>query len=134
MHMKFFKLPTGLLPFLGKRQLAKFKQIAMIVALLQCVSVVAFGQSTVARGKVLNENNEPIAVATVQLKNTTTATATDSAGNFTLTVPSRSGILVFSYVGYSPTELAVSANSTTVQLQPLDNSLGEVVVVGYGTQ
>src|SRR5687767_5722499 len=98
MHMKFLKLPTVLLLFLRKNQLAKFKQIAMIVLLLQCVSVVAFSQSTVVRGKVLDENNSPIPGASVQLKNTTTATATDAEGNFSLTIPSRTGVLVFSFV------------------------------------
>jgi TonB-linked SusC/RagA family outer membrane protein len=131
--MKFLKLPTGLLPFLGKNQLAKCKQIAMIVLLLQCVSFVAFSQSTVVRGKVVDENNSPIPGASVQLKNTTTATATDAEGSFSLTIPSSTGVLVFSFVGYSPKEVAVSENMS-VQLQPLDNSLGEVVVVGYSTQ
>jgi TonB-dependent starch-binding outer membrane protein SusC len=131
--MKFLKLPTGLLPFLSKNQLARFRQVAMIVALLQCLSVMAFSQSTVVRGKVLDENSSPIPGASVQLKNTTTATATDAEGNFSLTIPSPTGVLVFSFVGYSPRELAVSDNMT-VQLQPQDKSLGEVVVVAYGTQ
>jgi TonB-dependent starch-binding outer membrane protein SusC len=112
--------------------LAKWKRIVLFMAWLQCLSLLAYSQTT-ARGKVVNENNSPIAGVTVQLKNSTTITTTDTDGNFVLTLPSGGGVLVFSYVGYTSRELPASSNMS-VQLQPMNNTLGEVVVVGYGTQ
>src|SRR5690348_14720255 len=60
----------------------------------------------IARGRVLDENRAPVSGATVQLKNTVTATTTDTAGNFSLAVPSASSVLVVSYVGYGTKEIA----------------------------
>lgn len=131
--MDLLKLPNQCLPFIKTNGLAKCKRIAIWMVLLQCMSVLAFSQ-TIVQGKVVNENNNPISGATVQYKNSGTATTTDAAGDFSLTVPSNNGVLVFSYVGYTPKELPVSNRNMNVQLLSLDNSLGEVVVVGYGTQ
>lgn len=126
------KLPTARPQSLSSGLLAKWKRIVLFMAWLQCISLLAYSQTT-AHGKVVNENNSPIPGVTVTVKNTTTATTTDEAGNFTLRLPSGSGVLVFTYVGYTSRELAAGAN-LSVQLQPMNNTLGEVVVVGYGTQ
>ncbi|HEX2532325.1 MAG TPA: TonB-dependent receptor plug domain-containing protein, partial [Chitinophagaceae bacterium] len=92
----------------------------------------AFSQTVAVRGQVLNEAGSPIQGATVQVRNTAAVTTTDSSGAFSLSAPAGS-TLVISYVGYTPQQVAAAA-SVTVALQPLNNSLGEVVVVGYGTQ
>ena len=129
--MNSFMLPAGLQSSISSGGLlAKCKRIALLMVLLQCMCTLAFSQSTVVRGKIVNESNQPIAGATVQLKNSTTGTSSDAAGNFALTVPAGTSTLVFSYVGYTPRELPVTGNEMSVQLQPIDNSLGEVVVVG----
>ena len=130
--MFFLKRPASSVS-LKTNLLVKCKRIALLVLLLQCVSFLAYSQSVV-KGKVVDENNEPVVGATVQLKNAATATTTDASGDFTLTVPSATGVLVFSSVGYTPTELPVSSGNMNVQLKPLNNSLDEVVVVGYSTQ
>ncbi|WP_162944554.1 SusC/RagA family TonB-linked outer membrane protein [Flavisolibacter nicotianae] len=116
----------------GIRLLATGKRIFLFMALLQCLSVLAYSQTT-AQGKVVNESNSPIAGVTVSQKNSTNATTTDEGGNFTLRLPSGNEVLVFSFVGYTTRELAAGANMS-VQLQPMNNTLGEVIVVGYGTQ
>lgn len=104
-----------------------------MILLLSPLSIAAFAQTTV-NGKVVNESNAPIAGATVQVKNSTTGTATNDKGEFSLSVPGASSVLVFSYVGYTPVEQAAGVSNATIQLQPLSASLNEVVVVGYGTQ
>ena len=101
--------------------------------LFQFIAHSAFAQAII-RGQVRDENSKPVAGVTVQLKNASNATVTDESGNFSLSVPSRKGILVFTFVGYTPREVGISGERVDVQLQPAANSLNEVVVVGYATQ
>ena len=62
-------------------------------------------------------------------------TATDFDGNYSIEVSSADAVLVFSYVGFATVERAVAGQSTVnVVLEPDQNALEEVVVVGYGTQ
>jgi TonB-linked SusC/RagA family outer membrane protein len=132
--MYIFQLITGLRPLLRANLAAKFKHIIVLAILIQCALVQVYGQSIVVRGKVVNESNAPIPGVTVSLKGSTVGTSTDGEGNFTLNIPSNRGVLVFSYVGYTARELPVIGTTMNVQLQPVNNSLGEVVVIGYGTQ
>jgi TonB-dependent SusC/RagA subfamily outer membrane receptor len=130
--MSLLKLPEGWHQSPTIRLLPKWSRVVLFMALLQCLSLLAFSQTT-ATGRVVNESNSPVAGVTVHVKNSTAATTTDNAGNFTLRVPSGTGVLVFSYVGYTTQELPAGTNMS-VQIQPANNTLGEVVVVGYGTQ
>jgi len=71
--------------------------------------------------------------ATVIVKGTTTGTVTDVAGKFKLAVPANA-TLVISMIGYDIQELVVGTGSTyEIKLSSRVSSLGEVVVVGYGT-
>lgn len=87
-------------------------------------------------GKVVNEMGEPLPNATVRDQSSGATTVTDAEGQFTISVASNNVTLVFSYVGYnSVSRLASSiAAGTTIMLTPSQNSLEDVVVVGYGTQ
>ena len=102
--------------------------------LFQLVSP-AFAQTNV-QGKVTNRaNGELLAGATITVKNTQTATQTNAAGSFT--VRAKTGdILVVSFIGMETREVALTSATApiTVELEPLANSINEVVVVGYGTQ
>ncbi|TWI86391.1 SusC/RagA family TonB-linked outer membrane protein [Chitinophaga japonensis] len=54
-------------------------------------------------------------------------------GNFSLTVKNENAVLLFSYVGFIPTEVDVAGRSSLqVRLQKDRTDLGEVIVVGYG--
>ncbi len=86
------------------------------------------------RGRVLDDQQQPIVGATVQLKGTGIVTTTDVNGDFLLRVPELKGKIVVSFVGFREQEFDVTNSPIMVNLQPADNSLGEVVVVGYGTQ
>ena len=72
--------------------------------------------------------------ANIQVKGTTIATQTDAGGNFAINAPANA-TLVISHVGYATQEVKVS-NRTSISINLLSTSqqLGEVVVVGYGTQ
>jgi TonB-linked SusC/RagA family outer membrane protein len=119
----------------GAGQLVKSWRFALLALLLQLlISPNIFAQSRVVIGKVVNESNIPIEGVTVQLKNTSTATTTNDQGSFSITVPSGNSVLVISYVGYASKEVSAGSGNLNIQLEPVNNSLNEVVVVGYGTQ
>jgi TonB-linked SusC/RagA family outer membrane protein len=89
------------------------------------------------RGRVVNDAGEGLPGVSVLLKGTTTGTTSDGEGAYALTLPEggETGTLVFSFIGYATRELPIDNRSTLdVSLLPDVKALGEVVVVGYGTQ
>lgn len=84
-------------------------------------------------GEVLDATGEPLIGASVMVKGTTDAVATDLDGRFTLNVP-MGATLVVSYVGYKTQEVNVNSDNLVITLADDTAMLDEVVVVGYGTQ
>jgi iron complex outermembrane receptor protein len=69
------------------------------------------------------------------VKGTTTGSATDGSGNYSVTVPGNETVLVYSFIGYVSQEVTVGTRTTVdVVMAPDVTALSEVVVVGYGTQ
>ena len=102
-----------------------------------CLFAGAFAQAFQVTGKVTNKSNgEKLAGANVLVKGTNIATLTDANGQFTVNVPIKGATLVVSYVGMTNTSKIVNkAGVTNFELTELpENSLNDVVVVGYGTQ
>lgn len=86
------------------------------------------------RGTVTDTTGMPMPGVTVKEKNTTNAVITDSKGQYNITVGDNA-VLVFSFVGYSSTEVPVTGSaSINVRMKEINTNLNEVVVVGYGTQ
>lgn len=116
----------------------KLKIAFMLWALfmLQGFSAQLWAQALTVTGKVTSRvNNEPLAGATVTISGTNTATVTDEAGNFTITVPQRGARLNVSYAGMEAQEVTVNeAGTLNISLNNTGSTLNEVVVVGYGTQ
>lgn len=108
----------------------KFLLLAVAFILL---SFSGFSQQII-KGKISDEKGAPLIGATVQVKGTNKTTQTDQQGVFSLSAPSSSR-LVFSFTGYEPKEIIVgNQDNVTVTLQQSNAAMGEVVVVGYGTQ
>ncbi|WP_245856809.1 TonB-dependent receptor [Mucilaginibacter auburnensis] len=86
-------------------------------------------------GQVLDEKGEPVTGATIKIKGTDVAVASDQNGRFSINAPAGS-VLVVSFIGYKPQEVTVSSNqlNLTIKLQVEEQGLNEVVVVGYGEQ
>ena len=86
-------------------------------------------------GRVTQANGEGLPGVTVLVKGTNIGTSTDAGGNFTLSVP-EGGTLVFSTIGYTAKEVAITgaSDNLAVTLQENAQALSEIVVVGYGTQ
>ncbi len=92
-------------------------------------------QATEVSGRVTDENGAGVPGATVVVKGTTTGTATDANGNFTLKVPNGNGTLVVSFIGYKTQEVPINNRSTVdIKLGTDAQALQEIVVTGYATQ
>ena len=63
-------------------------------------------------------------------------TSTNADGNYSLTVPDTSNVLVFSFIGFQTQEIQIDGRTQIdVALETRVYSAGEeIVVVGYGTQ
>ena len=86
-------------------------------------------------GTVAAEGGDPLIGATVLVKgNTSRGTITDIDGNFQIEVPSEQSVLVFSYVGMTSKEVRVGKQRNIKVSLEEENTLDEVVVVGYGQQ
>lgn len=104
--------------------------------LLLLCSGALFAQTGVrVKGVVTDSSGVGIPSVTVTEAGTKNFTQTANDGTFTLNVAGKQSVLKVSSVGY--TEQQVNAGSQaniTVVLRRQNNSLGEVIVVGYGKQ
>lgn len=76
----------------------------------------------------------PVTGANIVIKGTTNGTISDLDGKFTLENVPANAILQISYIGYLPQEITVNNQSSyNIMLKEDNQSLDEVVVVGYGT-
>lgn len=88
------------------------------------------------KGIVIDETlKEPVPGANVKVKGATIGTITDFDGRFSLVVPSKSSVLVISFMGYVTQEIVVGNQRTiNINLKEDAQTLDEVVVIAYGSQ
>jgi TonB-dependent starch-binding outer membrane protein SusC len=107
--------------------------------LIFCISSLLFSIITVAQditvnGTINDENGLPVPGATILIKGTKKATASDFDGKYQISAPSN-GTLLVSFVGYNTVEQSINGKTNLdIKLSAASQSLNEVVVVGYGTQ
>ena len=102
----------------------------VLTALFFMTGTMSFAENSIS-GTVKDVNGNPLPGVIVKVEGTQKATVTDVNGNYSLNAaPSQR--LEFSYLGYASLTLDAS-QSRQVVLKEADKTLGEVVVVGYGT-
>ncbi|MFN7493917.1 MAG: TonB-dependent receptor plug domain-containing protein, partial [Cyclobacteriaceae bacterium] len=106
--------------------------------LLLCFSFVfvlsAWAQDRVITGKVTSaEDGSALPGVNVVVKGATNGTVTDADGKYSLSIPSSSSSLIFSFIGLKSTEVPVGDRTIVdVQLALDVTQLSEVVVTGVG--
>lgn len=108
----------------------------MVLGVLLYISAFSmFAQTVTVKGKVVDEQNEPLIGVNVVVKGTTNGMNTDFDGNYELSNVPADGILVFSYIGMKTQTIDVK-NKTIINVVLKDDTslLDELVVVGYSTQ
>jgi TonB-dependent starch-binding outer membrane protein SusC len=92
-------------------------------------------QGKSVHGKVTDESNSPLPGVSIVERGTNNGTVTDADGNYQIVVASGESVLVFSFVGTKTQQMIVGDQSQiSIVLESDIETLGEVVVVGYGTQ
>ncbi|WP_303890313.1 TonB-dependent receptor [Dysgonomonas mossii] len=107
----------------------------MLTALLCCIASISFAQLSL-RGRVVDENEKPIAGASVWVEYTTIGTSTDLKGEFSLEkVPEGNNFLRISALDYNGARETINRSNDNILIRmkhsPL--KLNEVVVTGTGT-
>ncbi|MEM0577860.1 SusC/RagA family TonB-linked outer membrane protein [Flavobacterium polysaccharolyticum] len=88
---------------------------------------------TTITGKITDNAGLPIPGANIIEKGTNNSSSTDFDGKFAIKVSSLNATLTVSYVGHQSRTVKVTGEVMNIALQPEEQSLKEVVVVGYGT-
>lgn len=84
------------------------------------------------KGRLTDEQNNPLSGASVQGKLKTVAT--DSKGEFEITAE-QGETITFSYIGYEKQVVVIQDQSIlNITLKPTSSSLNNIIVIGYGTQ
>jgi len=92
-------------------------------------------QNIVIHGRVKDDTDLGIPGVTVAIKGTRNGVQTDGEGNFQITIPSPSTVLVFSSVGYKRLEQDVNGRTNLVVILTTNaKQLNEVVTIGYGSK
>ncbi|SHH48401.1 TonB-linked outer membrane protein, SusC/RagA family [Chryseolinea serpens] len=109
--------------------------LALLLAAMLCYQP-AHAQGSRVSGRISDgADGSPIPGVNVIVKGTSTGSSTDANGSFVINVEDPNAVLVFSFIGYSTQEIPLNGKSSVdVVMQPDTQTLGEVVVVGYGSQ
>ncbi len=105
--------------------------LLMLFCLNLCATQV-FAQNV--NGTVKDENGEPLSGVTVTIKNGPTGfgTITDIDGKYSIKADNGQTLL-FSFIGFKTIERKVDGSQLSISMEPDNESLDEVVVIGYGT-
>jgi len=92
-----------------------------------------YGQGRTVSGTVTDATTgDPLIGVNVMVKGTTTGTASDMDGNYSIQVPDANAVLEFSYVGYVTIERQANSNVINISLSEDAEMLDEVVVTALG--
>jgi TonB-dependent SusC/RagA subfamily outer membrane receptor len=107
----------------------------VVISKLTTPATVTSRQDAVVSGVIRDENGKPLPGVSVAVRGQSTMTTTDPEGRYKIIVKSSADVLAFSFIGYETLEAAVGSQTTiNAQLKLASKSLGEVAVVGFGTQ
>src|SRR5699024_6904724 len=106
------------------------------IPLLFLCSSTALAQNHTVSGTVTDaQTGDPLVGVNILVVGTSTGTATDAEGHFSLNVSSLHDSLRFSYIGYKTSTVGINGRTTiNIELQSTIVSGEQLVVVGFGTQ
>jgi TonB-linked SusC/RagA family outer membrane protein len=94
----------------------------------------AHAQTSRIAGKVVSSDGTPISGVSISVKGKSTGTQTGADGSYAIQA-AEGDVLVITFVGFKTQEVKVSSSAAVdVTLASDESKMGEVVIVGYGTQ
>lgn len=135
--MKIF-LKTALKPVFWEKHCKSNlirKRVFVFPLFLFFLTSSVLAQTRKISGKVTDDSGTPLSGVNITVEGSTAGVTTDGAGNYSIDAPSPNSQLSFSYVGFVIQKIRVGNNTVIdVSLVSENRELGQVVVVGYGTQ
>ncbi len=112
------------------------KNVVVISAKDQPSAESNAAETIVVRGIVTDDQNLPLPGVNVRSQqHPAIGSVTDGKGQFQITLPGASDVLIFSFIGYQKYEQQLPVEGDLkISLKPLGGLLSEVVINGYGKQ
>lgn len=105
-----------------------------LLSLCVLLTQTSFAQNKVITGKVTDSSGNGLSGASVQIKGGRGGTQTAADGSFKISAPASATTLTISSVGYGEEDVSIVGKTEVEVTLTLNNStIGEVVVIGYGT-
>lgn len=126
------RMPVG--EAAGYRNLVRLFQVYSLLILTALTSWAQTASREIS-GTVVNAvTNDPLPGVNILEKGTNNGTITDVNGTFRISVREKA-TLVVSFIGFATQEIVTgAASSLSVRLEEDNRQLGELTVIGYGTQ
>ena len=116
-----------------KPKIRFLRKLIPLLVFLFCIGQVLHAQQIT--GKVTSNDGNPLTGVSIRVDKTKLGTTTDLDGKYMIKVPGKESVLVFTYMGYQSQRIKTGEKTIIdVILLPDVRSLGEVVVVAFGTQ
>lgn len=98
------------------------------------LGIALYAQGPAVRGRVVDQNGQPLAGLTVMEQGTSNGVSTDSDGNYSITLTKEGAVLEFTSIGYETVTEQVNGRAViNVTVSEESMSLDAVVMIGYGT-
>lgn len=110
------------------------KMIFIICIVFMATHSLSAQQAITVTGMVTDEVGVPLTGTSIIVKSTSTGVISDINGHYTITVPGKEAVLIFSFVGFDKQEIVVGDRTTLNVTLREGKELEEVVVVAYGVQ
>ncbi len=108
------------------------RKIVSLFTMLMLVTVLAFAQSRVITGRILDDKGDPVTAASVTIRGTTTGVSASSTGEFRINAKP-GDVLVISATNFAGTQVTVgNQDNVSVRLTRGGEQLSEVVVTALG--
>ena len=109
--------------------------LKIFAIMILAASMIAFTESRIITGKVLDEQGIPMAGVSVSVKGASTRTITDLKGNYQISINPEDKVLVFSLSGYVTVEQRIGERTIINATMKQENIvLQEVIMTGYGNK
>jgi TonB-linked SusC/RagA family outer membrane protein len=105
----------------------------VLMCILFCSTVLYAQNKIEVSGHVADMTGEPLIGVTVKEVGTTNGTVTDMDGFYRLAGVKAGGQIVFSYIGMADQTVTAESGTIDVVLKEDDQTLDQVVVIGYGS-
>ena len=112
-----------------------YKKITVLLLTFFLYCHLTYGQNITISGTITADGNEPLPGVSVIIKGSSLGTTSGTDGKYSLDVPSKESIIIFSFVGFKTQEVAIG-NQQIIDITLVENTsqLSELVVIGSRNQ